>query len=165
MLHHAVLRLTEVCDEVVVVLAPGAPSGGLPDGTLVVHDPTEGEGPLAGVHAGLLAAVRSELALVTGGDMPEPRSDVLRLMLRVADEGDQEAVVLHDGDAVRPLPSVLRTWPAAEAAHALLHAGRRSLRELMQALNSSVIEERTWTALDPERTTLIDVDEPSDLGT
>ena len=46
---------------------------------------------------------------------------------------------------------------------ALLQAGRRSLRELLAAVTTVVIDEPTWTALDPERRTLIDVDEPADL--
>ncbi len=61
LLHHAVLRVAEVADDVVVVLAPGASGAGLPPGVRVANDPTEGEGPLAGLHAGLLAAVRSDV--------------------------------------------------------------------------------------------------------
>jgi len=163
LLHHPVLRLAEVCDEVVVVLAPGADPADLPEGVRVVHDPTEGEGPLAGAHAGLLAAVRSDVAVIAGGDMPGLEPAVLRLMVAAAEEGSVDAVVLRDGDTDRPLPLVVRTWPAAEMAHALLHAGRRSLRELARALQTTVIEERAWTALDPERRTLLDVDEPADL--
>jgi molybdopterin-guanine dinucleotide biosynthesis protein A len=163
LLHHAVLRVAEVCDDVVVVAAPDAEVGELPAKARVVHDPTEAEGPLAGAHAGLLAAVRSDIALVVGGDMPELQPAVLWEMLRFAADAPADAVVLRDGDRVRPLPLVLRTWPAAEAAHALLHAGRRSLRELVEALDASVIEEETWTALDPDRATLRDIDEPGDL--
>lgn len=154
--------MAEVCDEVVVVLAPGADPRDLPAGVRAVHDPTEGGGPLAGAHAGLLAAVRSDLAVVVGGDMPDLQPSVLRLMIERA--GSADAVALQDGGDLRPLPMVVRTWPAAEMAHSLLHAGRRSLRELAQALGASVIEEETWTALDPGRHTLIDVDEPGDLS-
>jgi molybdopterin-guanine dinucleotide biosynthesis protein A len=58
---------------------------------------------------------------------------------------------------------VLRTVPAREAVDALLQAGRRSLRELLAAVATVVIDEPTWTAFDPERRTLIDVDEPAEL--
>jgi molybdopterin-guanine dinucleotide biosynthesis protein A len=155
--------MAEVCDEVVVVLAPGPDAGGLPSGARAVHDPTFGEGPLAGAHAGLLAAVGSHLALVAGGDMPELQPAVLRAMLEAADDPSTDAVALRDGDAVRPLPLVLRTGPAAAAANSLLEAGRRSLHELVHELRAVVIDEPTWTALDPRRTTLHDVDEPADL--
>jgi molybdopterin-guanine dinucleotide biosynthesis protein A len=163
LLHHAVLRLAEVADDVVVVLPPGAPGDGLPPGIRAANDPTEGEGPLAGLHAGLLAAVRSDVAIVVAGDMPEIQAAVVREMLRVLEEAGVDAVALQDGEDPRPIPMALRTWPAADAVHTLLHAGRRRLRDVLETLRTAVIDEATWTALDPQRRTLFDVDEPDDL--
>jgi len=92
MLQHAVLRLGEVCSEVIVVLAPETPEPPMPIGAPArfARDPTEGEGPLAGVHAGLLA-LGTELGLVTGGDMPDLQTRVLLEMLQVAQEAEVEA--------------------------------------------------------------------------
>jgi hypothetical protein len=45
----------------------------------------------------------------------------------------------------------------------MLHANERSLRSLLQALRTAVIEEPTWTALDLRRGTLHDIDEPGDM--
>ncbi len=163
LLHHSVLALGELCDDVIVVLAPGGDGTGLPPGVRTTHDLTEGEGPLAGLHAGLLAAVRSDTALVVGGDMPDLQPAVVREMLRVLDDAEVDAVVLADGERPRPLPSVLRTWVAAEIVHALLHAGRRRLRDAVDSLRTAVIDEPTWTALDPGRRSIFDVDEPGDL--
>jgi molybdenum cofactor guanylyltransferase len=164
MLQHAVLRLGEVCSEVVVVLAPDAPEPPMPIGapTRFARDPTEGEGPLAGVHAGLLV-VPTELALVTGGDMPDMQTRVLLEMLQVAAEAEVDAVALQDGHRFRPLPSVIRTARAVEVAHTLLHDAHRALRDLLDALRLAVIDEPTWLALDPQRRSLFDVDTPSDL--
>jgi len=164
LLHHAILRLGEVCGEIVVVLAPDADEPPLPIGAGVrfARDPTEGEGPLAGAHAGLIAAP-SELAVIAGGDMPDLQTRVLLEMLHVADDAPVGAVALQDRDRYRPLPCVVRAEPAIDAAHALLHAGRRALRDLLDALRVAVIDEGTWTALDPERRTLFDVDVPEDL--
>jgi molybdenum cofactor guanylyltransferase len=150
-------------DDVVVVLAPEADATGLPPGVQVAHDPAEGEGPLAGLHAGLVAAPRAERAIVVGGDMPDLQAQVLRELVRVLDEVGVDAVALDDAGRLRPLPSSLRVAPATEAAHALLHAGHRRLRDLFGALRTAVVDEATWTALDPERRTLRDVDEPGDL--
>jgi molybdenum cofactor guanylyltransferase len=163
LLHHAVLRLAAVCGDVVVVLAPGADGSGLPPGTRAVHDETEGEGPLAGLHAGLLAAARSDLALLAGGDMPDMSEALLREMLRVAEERGADAVALREGDTLRPLPCVLRCDRGMDRSHSLLHAGRRSLGDLLDSMVVVAIEEAAWQAIDPSRRTLFDVDEPGDL--
>jgi molybdopterin-guanine dinucleotide biosynthesis protein A len=161
---HAVGRMAELCDEVVLVLAPGAPEPGPSERVRVVHDATEGEGPLAGLHAGLLAAVRSDVAVVVGGDMPDVRQPVVAAMLRTLEDTGLDAVALEVDGARRAIPIAVRTWPSAEAVHALLHAGRRRLGDVLDVLGTAVIEEATWTALDPERRSVFDVDEPGDLN-
>ncbi len=165
LVHHAVHALASVSDEVVVVTAPGDDVSRLrlPPGVRTTADPTEGEGPLAGLHAGLMAAVRSDVVVVAGADMPSLRAAVLREMLGALDDAAVDAVALHDGERVRPLPCALRTWAAADVAHSLLHAGRRRLGDVLDALRTAVLDEATWTALDPERATLRDVDTPEDL--
>jgi molybdenum cofactor guanylyltransferase len=164
LLHHPVLVLGDVCSEVVVVIAPMAPMAPMPVGANArfVRDAREGEGPLAGLLSGL-EGVSTELALVAGGDMPDLSAAVLLEMLRVAGEASVDAVALQDGDRFRPLPSLVRVAPALEAVRALLRADERSLRSLLHRLRTRVIDEPTWTALDPSRGTLHDVDEPDDL--
>jgi molybdopterin-guanine dinucleotide biosynthesis protein A len=164
LVHHAALRLAELCDDVVVVLAPGVDGAGLPPGVRAANDTTEGEGPLAGLHTGLMQAVGSDAVLVVGGDMPDFQLDVGREMVRVLDDASVDAVVLADGDRPRPLPCVLRAPQAADVVHSLLHAGRRRLRDAIDGLRTAVIDEATWTALDPQRRSVFDVDEPGDLS-
>lgn len=163
LVRRAVDALATVTDGVIVVLPPGVDRDDLPDGVTVTRDPQEGEGPLAGLHSGLLAAVRTDQVVVAGGDMPELQPPVLRLLLDTLDDAGVDAAALADGDRARPLPVALRTWPAADAVHTLLHAGRRRLRDALDSLRTAVIDEATWTALDPGRRTLRDVDEPADL--
>lgn len=164
LLHHPVSRLLEVCDHVIVVLAPGAPEPSMPAGVSVAfaRDAIGDEGPLRGLAAALEVA-NAGWVVLAGGDMPDLQPPVLLVMLRAGLETGAVAVSLSDGGKERPLPCVLRSVPAAEAASALLEAGRRSLRELLAAVTTVVIDEPTWTALDPERRTLVDVDEPEDL--
>jgi molybdopterin-guanine dinucleotide biosynthesis protein A len=95
--------------------------------------------------------------------MPDLQLGVAREMVRVLEETGVDAVVLADDDHARPLPCVLRTWPAADVVHTLLHAGRRRLRDAIDGLRTAVIDEATWTALDPDRRSVFDVDEPGDL--
>lgn len=149
----------------IVVLAPGASEPEIPLGAVVrfARDAVEGQGPLAGASAGL-AASRPGLAVLAGGDMPELSTAVMLEMLRVAREAGAEGVALRDGDRFRPLPSIVRVDRASELAHGLLHAGHRRLRDLLDAMRIAVVDEDTWIALDPERRTLFDVDEPGDLG-
>jgi len=164
MLHHAILRVAEVCGEVVVVVAPDTPDPALPAGVTarVVRDPIRSGGPLVGISAGL-SVVRSELALAVGGDMPDLSPAVLRELLREAEEDSVEAVVLHDGETFRPLPCVLRVERALEEARARLDEGDRSLHALLNGLRLALVEEASWHALDPDGRTLRDVDEPEDL--
>ena len=111
----------------------------------------------------VVSVVRSDLALVVGGDMPDLQPEVLRAMIGAL-VGGAQLVALDDGGAPRPLPIVVRTGPAADAAHTLLRAGRRRLRDLVASLAAVVLDEAAWTALDPGRLTLRDVDEPGDLN-
>lgn len=149
----------------IVVLAPGVKEPAMPAGIRVAfaRDAIEGEGPLRGLSAGL-GVVDAEWVVLAGGDMPDLQPAVLREMLRAARETGVAAVTLSDGGTERPLPCVLRTVPATDAARALLEAGRRSLRDLLAVVATAVVDEPTWTALDPERRTLWDVDEPTDMN-
>jgi molybdopterin-guanine dinucleotide biosynthesis protein A len=159
-----VAAVATVVDDVVVVLPPGEPTIVVPSPARAAHDLTEDEGPLAGVLAGLLAVAGSHAAIVVGGDMPDLHPEVLRSMLARLDDPSVELVALDDGEGPRPLPIVVRTRQAADAADALLDAGRRRLRDLVGTLRTAVLDQTTWTALDPTRSTLRDVDEPGDLN-
>ena len=165
LVHHTLRRLAEVCDDVVVVLAPHVPEPDLPVGVEArfAWDAVQGQGPLAGAAAGLVAA-RTELALIAGGDMPELSTAVMLEMLRVARDAPVEGVVLRDGERFRPLPSLVRVERAVRLAHALLDEGQRRLRDLLDAMRLAVIDEAAWVPLDPDRRTLFDVDEPTDLS-
>ena len=164
LLEHVVLALGEVCHEVVIVLAPDAEAPVMPVPVRVARDEVEGHGPLAGALAGLREA-RGELAVLAGGDMPGLVPDVLRLMLGVAVADERvRAVALRDGDRFPPLPAVLPVTAAIAVASAVLGEGERRLRDAIARLEPVVIDEARWTSLDPERRTLLDVDEPGDLN-
>jgi molybdenum cofactor guanylyltransferase len=167
LLHHPILRLAEVCDEVLVVIAPGAEAPTIPMGVpaRLVRDELEAEGPLAGLAAGL-AQAGTEWALVAGGDMPELMSAVLIEMQGTAELAQSDAVdavALRDGTDPSPLPMALKVEAALPAARVLLQRGERRLVGMLEALRTAVIDEATWTELDPDRLTLRDIDVPDDL--
>ena len=148
-----------------MVIAPDQPEPAMPIGAAArfVRDAREGEGPLAGLSRGL-EAVSGELAIAAGGDMPDLSTAVLREMLRRHRRGCPSTPSrCRTGIGSVPFPAWSGSAPARDAAHALLRAGERSLRSLLNALRVAVIDEPAWTALDPGRRTLFDVDEPGDI--
>ncbi len=146
-------------------LAPGAAEPTIPLGAPArfVRDAQEGEGPLAGAAAGS-RAVRADLAIVAGGDMPDLSTAVVLQMLEVACRRGR----CRGAAGRRPVPAAAErgaTWPPRrEAAHALLHRGERSLRSpAAQALRTAVIDEADVDRAGSREATLRDVDVPDDI--
>jgi molybdenum cofactor guanylyltransferase len=168
LLHRAVLGVVAVADELVIVIAPEAPEPSLPDGIAVpvrfVRDPEPDKGPLVGVLAGLEAA-ESDLAIVVAGDMPLLVPVVLRRCLDVVGGGGDDAVVLEDPSGLlRPFPMALHVAAARLAAAAAVAAGERRLGRLLERLGAQTLSANEWRALDPDGTTLWDVDRPEDAA-
>jgi molybdopterin-guanine dinucleotide biosynthesis protein A len=164
LLQRAVRGVGAVADDVVIVAAPAAPAPAPPAGVRarIVRDAVPDEGPLAGVVAGLLAVER-RLAVIVGGDMPDLVPDVLRELLAAVDDRRAAAAALGEGDGFRPLPVAVQVDVARRAAIEGFEAGERSLRRWLRSLHATTVDEAAWTALDPIRSTLHDVDEPADL--
>ncbi len=159
LLRHVIDAVTPLSSEVLVVAAPdGVPA--VPEAVTVVHDPVAFEGPLAGGRAGLEAA-SGRVVVIVGGDMPDLDVGVLASMIAALDGFD--AVVLEHDGRPWPLPMVVRCEPARVAADMLLTGGERRLRALTEALSTRVIPEATWRSLDPDGSTLRDIDTEADL--
>lgn len=172
LLHRSVDALAAVADHVIVVIGPDAAIPSLPAGLIgrvsIARDPVAYGGPLAGLAAGLQAAVATTggdprtIALVVGGDMPTLVSGVLRLLAEALD-GDEALVAMTlAASEDPPLPMAIRPGAVA-AAEELLLAGRRSLRGLLAAVPSATVPEPTWRTLDPDGQTLRDIDRPGDI--
>lgn len=170
LLHHAILAVAAVSDEVVVVIRSDGPRPHLPTdaevGVRVVRDAVADGGPLAGLATGL-AAARGQLAIVVGGDQPSLVAAVLaELLLWLGPDVDGpslDAVALAEDGMVRPLPAALRVAAVRPIAAALLDAGVRSLVGLLEQLRVGTLEPERWRALDPDGASLRDVDTPDDL--
>ena len=89
--------------------------------------------------------------------------EVLTELLRCARETGAVAVALADAGDARPLPCALEVARALTTAERLLASDQLRLRDLLAEVRTVAIDEPSWTAFDPERRTLFDVDEPSDL--
>ena len=165
LLAHAVRRLADVAPDVCLVVGAEDPlpelSGDL--SVSIVRDDVAFEGPLRATIRGL-ASVRSTWSIVVGGDMPDLQPPVLSALAELASGTGASAAALGEGASFRPLPCVVQTSRAREVGEQLLEQGERSLRSLLERLGTAVLPEDAWTRLDPDRRTLFDVDEPSDLG-
>ncbi len=167
LVRHAIEALTDVCDEVLVAVAPLDDSGvPLPPHVRVVRDAEAHGGPLMGLLTAARATSR-ELLLVVAGDMPFMVPDVLRMQLQALAGGHEAAVLGRaDQDALQPLPLALRRAALLRAAEQPAYEeqpSRRSLRALLEGLDAVVIPEAEWRLRDPEGLTTRDVDRPEDL--
>jgi molybdopterin-guanine dinucleotide biosynthesis protein A len=162
----SVEAIAGVCSEVVVVLAPDAVAPTIPASLAPIvtfaRDSERHGGPLLGILAGLDAA-SEPLALVAGGDMPWLRSAVLRLLLDEAERQAVAAVVLSLAGRPQQLPIALRVEDALAAARRLVGDGFRRIDDLLDELRPHAVDESSWRELDPDGSTLRDVDRPADL--
>ena len=170
LLHLAIEAVAGVVDEVVVVVGAEMPATLLPAGlrasVFVARDAVAGQGPLAGLAAGL-AAASHPLVLLVGGDQPALQSALLRELLSRLDAGTDDAgfdvVGLEEAGQLRPLPVALRVATARPAADVVLASGTRSLVGLFGRLRVEMLGPDQWRALDPAGDSLRDVDTPADL--
>ena len=168
LLDRAVTAIAVVAAEVVVVLAPGVERilarTGEDRPVRFVADPETFGGPLVGLLAGLEIA-EQPLVIVAGGDMPDLHPDVLGLLVRSLATADASigAVALRSRGTISPLPVAVRTGAATDVARRLVADGERRLRSLFDHLQTRVLEEVEWRALDPDGGSIRDVDLPSDL--
>lgn len=166
LLEHAVAAVATVSTEVIVVSAPddGRP---LPTADVPVRRAVDSEpfgGPLLGLQTGLEAA-REPIVIVVGGDMPTLRPAVLAALVRAllaAPDGTTAATLSAQGRLV-PLPAVLRTGAGTDLSRRLVAEGERRLRAMFGRLVTRQLSEGEWRPLDPDGSTLRDVDRPEDL--
>lgn len=185
LLHHALEAVGVVADRIIVVIGPETPSPSVPQElaarVVFARDAAAHGGPLAGLAAGLAAAVTpagdeapriigtrsgrdTRIALVVGGDMPALVPAVLRLLVeRLAAEPALAAMTLAAARPA-PLPAAVRPDVVRAAVDAILDSGgRRSLLAPLGIVPSATLAAEEWRALDPEGDTLRDIDTPADL--
>src|SRR6266540_293148 len=119
-------------------------------------------GPLVAI-AAALHGIQAPHLLVLAADHPELRPELLALL--VAERSSGEAVACRRGPRLEPLVAVYQRSAALAAVNALLEAGAdRSLRALLGALRTRVVEEPEWRRVDPAGASFVDLDDPADLA-
>jgi molybdopterin-guanine dinucleotide biosynthesis protein A len=163
LLDRAVVAVASLGSAVDVVVVAAADDDRVVPAGRLVRDPRPYEGPLAGVHTGLVGlAPGADPVIVVGGDMPTLVPAVLETLV-AAVEGGASAAILEGDDRPRPLPMAVRREAATTVAAALLAGGERRLRALPAQLAAVVIPAAAWRPLDPDAATLRDIDTPDDL--
>lgn len=184
LLHRPLRSLAEVCVEVVLVLAPGAPEPVLPQLRVPVRLTRDAEpygGPLHGIAAGL-EAVAEPVALLAAGDMPDLRPALLRLLIGALGEADAPVAALASTDAEAEafaraggldlrmadpphvFPSAVRVPEARRRVRALLASGERRARAIVLGPGVSWVPARTWRSVDRAAGWTRDIDRPEDVG-
>src|SRR6058998_3304603 len=129
-------------------------------GVETVADRFPGCGPLAGIHAALLAT-RYPHVFVAACDMPGLDPDVIRFLL--ARVGGADAVVpCWEGD-IEPLHAVYAAG-ALPAIEASLRAGRNAVRDVLRSLRVDYVSEAEMRAVRGAARSLTNVNTPEELA-
>lgn len=156
LLERVAAALRERCDDVLLAGAPSAPPG-----VRAVPDDRPGQGPLAGMEAGLSTA-RFERVFVAAGDMPFLSPELVGRLLEILQDRQALAAVPDDGRE-HPLCAAYsrRVLPRLRTA---LDGGVRAAREFVRGLDPVVyVPGAELRSLGDPDLLLMNVNSPEDL--
>jgi molybdopterin-guanine dinucleotide biosynthesis protein A len=159
---HLYRVLAEVCDDIVIVVNDTDDAARLQElGLRTVRDVYAGQGPLAGLQAGLECGFPSlpgeEPVCLVGCDLPFLRSEVLRdLEAALTVDSSWQAAVSRHGGTVHPVCAVYRA-EVREVAGELLQAGENRMRSFLERLRTRYVEASRW-----EREAFANLNTPED---
>lgn len=142
LLEHAIATAKEVCDTVVLV----GDKGRLSPYGWVVQDKFPGQGPLAGIHAGLSSESARFANLILSVDIPAISSRFLKYLLSKSQAGAAQVTVPCAGGHLQTLCAVYRQEFASVAQRAL-QEGRNKIEPLLSTMAVETIEEEELKAL------------------
>jgi molybdenum cofactor guanylyltransferase len=162
MLQRVVRVVREVVDPVVVVAAPGQDVPPLPGEVEIVRDEVEGQGPLAGLAAGLTALDgRVDAAYLSACDVPFLTPAFVRRVVGLL--GEQSACVPDVGGYLHPLAAAYRMSVRPVVAD-LLAAGRLRPVFLFDAVPTRVLGPADFADIDPHFNSLRNVNTPEEYA-
>jgi len=154
---HLARRLAPVVDETIVA---GGSVGPPIEGAVVVADDRAGLGPLAGMLAGLTAA-HHRYVWVVGCDLPDVEPALGSLLLTLA--ADYEAVVPRPDQEPEGV-CALYVRELAPRIAALLDAGERSVKSLLERSTVRYVGFDELRAVDPELRSFRNINTPADYA-
>jgi molybdenum cofactor guanylyltransferase len=155
LIEHLARRLAPVADETIVA---GGSMRPLFEGARFVPDHHPGLGPLAGMLAGLTAA-QQPLVWVVGCDLPDVEPALGRLLLALA--GDYDAVVPRPNDEPEGVCAVYAR-ELAPRVDALLVAGQRSIKSLLDRSSVRYVASDELRMVDPGLRSFRNINTPAD---
>ncbi|QJW94994.1 molybdenum cofactor guanylyltransferase [Frigoriglobus tundricola] len=182
MLARVVRVVREAVGPVVVVAAPGQDLPPLPAGTVTVRDEEEGQGPLAGLAAGLAALEgTTDAAYLSSCDAPFLRAAFVRRVVGSLSGGREAPVSLSAqgahaprsvepvafasvprvNDRLHPLAAVYRVG-VLPTVRAMLAARRLRMTDLFDRVPTRVIGPDELSDADPELVSLLNVNTPEE---
>jgi len=153
-----VRRVGLVCDHVIVVARMADAYQDC--GATVIADKWPGEGPLVGLHAGLMAT-KTEYAAAVACDLPFVKPALLAGLIDCSP--GWSAVVPEAAGNVHPLCAIYHR-SVSQHAEALLQAGGGSLRRLLaeDALRVRILREEELREWDPALQSFMNLNTPED---
>jgi molybdopterin-guanine dinucleotide biosynthesis protein A len=154
-------RLLEVARDrfprCLVIAGDPAPFGGWD--VTVVPDRIAGAGPLGGIEAAL-AAARTPLVLVLGGDMPSVSGDLVDWL--VARARDDRPLVPWRGGRPEPLHAI---YPVSclSQVRAALEEGVRKMSDFFARAGADVVDESLFAAVPGAERSFDNINTPADL--
>ncbi|MBI2914224.1 MAG: molybdenum cofactor guanylyltransferase [Chloroflexi bacterium] len=153
-------RLSGVCSEVIVACGSQTARKRPALPVRFVKDPIAGQGPLAGVQAGL-AAAQSDHCLVVACDMPFLNPGLLAYM--AGRPRRYQALVPRFGGRWHPLHA-LYARSCLPTVESLLAQGGNALEELLAHLDVQVVSEEEVRRHDPRGLSLFNLNDARDLN-
>jgi len=160
LLQRVVERVSQVSSEILLSVAPGRPSDGLPMKSLrVVADLYPGKSTLGGIYTGLVYSTTFR-SLVVAADMPFLNTSLLRYLVEAAPGFD--AVVPRLGGMLEPLHAVYSRRCIAPMEEQIKRDELR-IRVLLDKVRTRYVEEEVVRRFDPDCLSFFNVNTANDL--
>jgi molybdopterin-guanine dinucleotide biosynthesis protein A len=135
----AVRLLAGIFEEVVLVTGSAEGYPGLPAGVLQAGDLFPGQGPLAGIHAGLVRSSR-EAAFCVACDMPFLSPALIRRLVRRFRRLGCDVLAPRVGGEIEPLHACYHRRLLGDMEHLLTDGQGNSIRRLFPAARTEYLE-------------------------
>jgi len=155
LIEHLARRLAPVVDETIIA---GGSVALLVEGARLVADREPGLGPLSGMLAGFAAAKRRHVWVVAC-DLPDVEPALGGVLLALA--GDYEAVVPRPDEEPEAV-CALYVRELAPRIEALLEAGQRSIKSLLDRSTVRYVVSDELRAVDPQLRSFRNINTPAD---